>query len=95
VEDSIAHSCTLAAGCGQAVAIEVNRGHDLSAQKPFTAIGSAAWRIMQLRARNFHVIEINGDTWRGLSLRQRLVHLQAKLVAPLSSRIMVAPPGSY
>lgn len=65
------------------VAIVLNRGHDLTITRPLEVVGNAAWQATQLRARGVRVVEVNGDSWRHLSIRQRAAHLQ-HLLSPFA-----------
>ena len=65
------------------VAIIPNRGHDLTITRPLEVVGNAAWHATQLRARGVRVVEVDGDSWRHLSRRERAAHLQ-HLLAPFA-----------
>lgn len=68
---------------GEFVAVIPNRGHDLTITRPLEVVGNAAWYATQLRARGVRVVEVNGDSWRHLSRRERAIHLQ-ELLSPFT-----------
>jgi hypothetical protein len=63
------------------VAVALNRGHDLTVTRPLQAVGNASWYSTQLRARGLHVVEVNGDSWRFLSRKERGALLQDLLAS--------------
>lgn len=89
------HSESLSADGGQPIAVEMVRHDQQTITKPCRPTGNFEWRACQLRARGLHVLELDGDTWHGMSLRQRTVHLQAKLVDRSRREPLLTPPGLF
>ena len=77
------------------MAIETHRRRRVTLLRPHRAVSGAAWRVAQLRARGLRVLELDVESWRELSKRQRGVLLQAKLAAPADAQVLVPAAGLF